>query len=601
MWLAFFVSENHFLLTKEQIIIHLISMILVVIIFYCVGVYKFTLTFFDLNAIKVLIVATIYYAVFLLTTVKILFQGDLPITISLAQPIFFLIVILSFRIFLNKIIEHGINNKNLTINKKGALIYGAGSAGRQIAAGLFHSNEITPVAFIDENPNYWGAMINGLLVYPPSKISYLLKSKKIISDVLVAIPSLSKSQQKRILNNLSSYPVQTKVLPGLSEVANGIVKIDDLREVNIDDVLGREPIEPYDNLLRENIYHKSVLVTGAGGSIGSELCRQVITLNPLKLILFELNEFALYNIERELKKINCEVEIISVLGSVLDKNLFKQTLIQNRIQTIYHAAAYKHVPMIEKNLIVGISNNTFGTLNAVLASCEVGVEVFVLISTDKAVRPTSIMGCSKRLSELVLQAVSNKENNLGFKKTKLCMVRFGNVLGSSGSVVPLFLDQIKSGGPVTVTHPEIVRYFMTTQEAAQLVIQAGAIGMGGDVMVLDMGDQIKILDLARRMIHLSGYSYRDYQNPNGEIEIIFSGLRPGEKLYEELLIGNNTFPTAHPRILRAEECNLSWNDLQEILTKLEIAIISHDTKMIIDLLKLALPEFQTESASNEIN
>jgi FlaA1/EpsC-like NDP-sugar epimerase len=389
-------------------------------------------------------------------------------------------------------------------------------------------------------------------------------------------------------------------LPGLSALANGVVKIEDIREVEIEDVLGRDAVQANEELLHQNIRGKVVLVTGAGGSIGSELCRQILARKPKVLVLFELTEFTLYAIERELKQLETQIKIVPILGSVLDANKLARVIRQFSVQMVYHAAAYKHVPMIEMNPVSGVWNNVFGTLRTLESACQGGVETFVLVSTDKAVRPTNVMGCTKRMAELVLQAKNIQQERLGVQTTKLTMVRFGNVLDSSGSVVPVFREQIKNGGPITVTHPEIIRYFMTIPEAAQLVIQAGAIGQSGDVLVLDMGEPVKILDLAKRMVHLSGFSLKDDRNPDGDIEIQFTGLRPGEKLYEELLIGGNTLPTSHSRIMRATEYALCWDDLEPLLFELHSAIKADNSDAVLRLLKRAVPEFNPQSENGDV-
>jgi FlaA1/EpsC-like NDP-sugar epimerase len=472
-----------------------------------------------------------------------------------------------------------------------ALIYGAGSAGRQVASALRQSDDIRAVAFIDDDHKLWRNSINGLPVYSPTKIPDLIKLKFGVSEILLAMPSASRSRQKDIINNLSEFPVRVSVVPSVTQLANRKVTIEDIKQVQIEDVLGRDPVEPHKDLMKINIYNKIVMVTGAGGSIGSELCRQIIVHNPKTLILFDINEFGLFLIDSELRKLAGNSKIVPILGSVLDINIIKRVISDYKVHTVLHAAAYKHVPLIESNYINGIINNVFGTKNLIEVACHERVENIVLISTDKAVRPTSIMGCSKRLAELVLQAKNIELKKTGSNFTKLTMVRFGNVLGSSGSVVPTFRNQIKLGGPITVTHPDIIRYFMTIPEAAQLVIQAAALGRGGDVMVLDMGEPVKIVDLAKRMIHLSGYSVKDHDRPSGDIEIIFTGLRPGEKLYEELLIGSETQSTEHPRIMRAMEKVLMPNEIETILSDLSVALQCDKYNDIISILKEAVPEF----------
>lgn len=468
-------------------------------------------------------------------------------------------------------------------------IYGAGHAGMQLASALRGGREYKPVAFIDDKKTLQGATIAGVKVHSADEIPTLIAQKK-ITEILLAMPSLKKGQQKRILERLEPFKIKIKVTPPVESLVSGELRVQDIREIEFEDLLGRDPVAPDQGLISRCITGKSVLVTGAGGSIGSELCRQIIRLQPSRLILLELSEFALYSIEQELKSIqtslNIHVELIPFLGSVREKERCTCILRTFSVETIYHAAAYKHVPLVEHNPLEGIENNVFGTLNVAQAAIEAGVSSFVLISTDKAVRPTNVMGASKRLSELILQAFSRQES-----KTRFCMVRFGNVLGSSGSVVPLFRKQIMRGGPITVTHPEITRYFMTIPEAAQLVLQAGAMGKGGDVFVLDMGEPVKILDLAKRMVHLSGLEIKNEANQNGAIEIQHVGLRPGEKLYEELLIGENVEGTEHPLIMRAEEVEVPWAVLQKSLSELKDACNRFDPERVRELLLETVTEY----------
>jgi len=448
-------------------------------------------------------------------------------------------------------------------------IYGAGQAGIQLANAIKVASDRRLMAFIDGKKELQDATIAGVRIYAPEHLPELI-AKLSISEILLAIPSLTKVQQKTILDHLSPMKVKIKVTPSIEKLVNGELRVQDVRDIDIEDLLGRDTVAPNTRLLAACIEGKSVMVTGAGGSIGSELCRQIIRLRPTRLILFEISEFALYSLNQELRGLNQAVEILPFLGSVLDFERCKQILCAYAVDTVYHAAAYKHVPLVEYNLIEGIRNNAFGTLKMAKAAIAAGVKNFVLISTDKAVRPTNVMGSTKRLAELTLQGLAQSGNI-----TRFCMVRFGNVLGSSGSVVPLFRKQIMNGGPVTVTHPEITRYFMTINEAAQLVLQAGAMSEDGDVFVLDMGEPIKILDLAKRMIHLSGLELKSESAPNG-IEIQIIGLRPGEKLYEELLIGNDIEGTEHPLIMRAHETAMPWKALQVLLKQLEDACNQQD-------------------------
>ena len=492
------------------------------------------------------------------------------------------------------------DKKSYSVNafdkRKNVLVYGAGSAGIQLATALTYSQELNPIAFIDDEPTLSNHQIMGLKVYSSNNLGELVASMK-IEEVLLAIPSASRDRRNEIINNLEPYPVLVRTVPGVSELAQGKLKINDLNVVSINDLLGRDPVPPNQNYLRADITNKVVMITGAGGSIGSELCRQIIQLQPKKIVLFEQNEFSLYTIDQELIQKNLKIDIAPILGSVLDSKQVERVCKTFSVQTIYHAAAYKHVPMIELNNFSGIENNIFGTLSCAEAAVLSNVDTFVLISTDKAVRPTNIMGATKRFSEMILQALSKKYND---KATNFSMVRFGNVLDSSGSVIPLFNKQIKEGGPVTVTDPAIIRYFMTIPEAAQLVIQAGAMSKGGDVFVLDMGEPVKILNLAKKMIHLSGLNVKDSNNPNGDIEILFTGLRPGEKLYEELLIGDSVLETEHQLILRSNEEMLPWSDLKLILKKLKTSVDKQNLEGARQALIEAVPGYKPQGDINDL-
>ncbi len=600
-WLAFCLRLDEIVSLTEPVLWAAGGSILVALpTFIKFGLYRAIFRFSGWYAANSLIKAVSIYCVLYAMIFAVVGVEGVPRSVGIIQPLLLFVGTGVKRLSIKYLLSSSLNRKIKEHDSKTVLIYGAGFAGRQIASGLRQGVEIKPIGFVDDDQRLWKGTINGLPVYAPSDLPGLIQSALGVTDVLLAMPSASRARQKEVLTSLSDLPVHVRTLPGLSHLANGMVRVEDIREVEIEDVLGREPVEPNEALLHQNIADKVVLVTGAGGSIGSELCRQILAQNPKTLVLFELSEFALYAIERELTLTQAPATIVPVLGSVLDANKLNRVCRRFGVQTVFHAAAYKHVPMIEMNPAAGVWNNVFGTLRTVEASCQCGVETFVLVSTDKAVRPTNVMGCSKRMAELVLQAKSLQENQLGVHTTKLTMVRFGNVLGSSGSVVPVFREQIKNGGPVTVTHPEIIRYFMTIPEAAQLVIQAGAMGEGGDVMVLDMGEPVKIVDLAKRMIHLSGFSHKDESNPDGDIEIQFSGLRPGEKLYEELLIGDNSLPTSHARIMRASEHALRWDELEPLLFELEAAVKSENSDAIRSLLKKAVPEFSPQSENGDI-
>jgi FlaA1/EpsC-like NDP-sugar epimerase len=592
-WLAFCLRFDGIITFSFHVFIaNLIAVSLFLPIFIFFNLYNTIFRFNNWISIKLLLRAELLYAALYVIPILIVGIDNIPRSLGIIQPMLFFASIIAQRLIVKELfVKFTFHNSNFIVKSR-ALIYGAGSAGRQLASGLMEGSEIEPVAFIDDDQRLWNKFIHGLPVFSPSEIQPLI-SRLQVTDVLLAIPSSSRARQKEILETLSNLLVHVRILPGLSRLASGSVKVKDMREVDIDDILGREPIAPIDSFLSENITGKIVIVTGAGGSIGSELCVQILNQKPDVLILYEINEFALYNIQRQLIKTSSSCRIIPILGSVLDKDKLRRIINHYHVHTVYHTAAYKHVPMIENNIAAGVLNNVFGTLRLVEIACEENVETLVLVSTDKAVRPANVMGCTKRVAELVLQSKNTKYKSSKGIFTKLTMVRFGNVLGSSGSVIPLFREQIKNGGPVTVTHPEIIRYFMTIPEAAQLVIQAGAIGHGGDVMVLDMGEPVKILDLARRMIHLSGFSYKDNINLEGEIEILFTGLRPGEKLYEELLIGNSNLTTPHARIRRAIEQSIDWRLLETLLNELEYASYEENNILILDLLKQIVPEFNS--------
>ncbi|WP_095064122.1 nucleoside-diphosphate sugar epimerase/dehydratase [Pseudomonas sp. Irchel s3f19] len=476
-------------------------------------------------------------------------------------------------------------------------IYGAGSAGNQLVAALRMGKAMRPVAFIDDDASITDRVIAGLQVYKPQQLQRMIDDTG-AEEVLLALPSVSRSRRREILNLLEGYPLHVRSVPGFMDLASGRVKVDDIQEVDIADLLGRDAVPAQGDLLQHCIIDQTVLVTGAGGSIGSELCRQILGQAPRTLLLFEHSEFNLYSIASELEqrivREGLSVQLLPILGSVRDQGRMLDVMRAWQVDTVYHAAAYKHVPMVEHNIAEGLANNVFGTLHTAQAALQAGVANFVLISTDKAVRPTNVMGSTKRLAEMVLQALSRElapvlmgdaGNVSQVNKTRFTMVRFGNVLGSSGSVIPLFHKQIKAGGPLTVTHPKITRYFMTIPEAAQLVIQAGSMGQGGDVFVLDMGEPVKIVELAEKMIHLSGFSIRSERNPLGDISITFTGLRPGEKLYEELLIGENVIATRHPMIMSANEDYLSWDVLKQRLDTLKAATAADDFTTVRQLLR----------------
>lgn len=499
---------------------------------------------------------------------------NVPRTIGVIQPILLFLFIGASRAAARIWLGGGYNSLLRLHQRRRVLIYGAGSAGRQLAGALGNSEDMLVIGFVDDDPTLHDSVLNGKPIYPPTKLAERIEELE-VSDLLLAIPSATRQRRNEILESVRASHASIRTLPGLSDLAHGRVTVNDLRELDIEDLLGRDPVAPDPALLAKNLFGKTILVSGAGGSIGSELCRQILRENPANLLLVEMNEYNLYAIHHELEASNMEdgiaSNIVPVMASVLNDSALDALIGQWRPDTIYHAAAYKHVPLVEHNAVEGVRNNVFGTLALAKIAQRHGVADFVLISTDKAVRPTNIMGASKRLAELILQALSLTSQN-----TRFSMVRFGNVLGSSGSVVPLFRQQIRQGGPVTVTHEEITRYFMTIPEAAQLVIQAGTMAKGGEVFVLDMGEPVRIIDLARAMIELSGLMVRDATNPDGDIEVEVTGLRDGEKLYEELLIGDNPEATEHSRIMKANEDFLPWEELALVIEQLQAAMDAND-------------------------
>ena len=477
-------------------------------------------------------------------------------------------------------------------------IYGAGEAGARLSTALLTTRAFDPLVFVDDKRSLQGRMVNGIKVHPPERLPELIKDRN-IDLVLLALPSLTRRRRREILSSLEPLGVHVQTVPEFEQLVTGNATVSDIREVDVSDLLGRDSVPPKAGLFDGCIRDRVVMVTGAGGSIGSELCRQIIGLGPRRLVLFEMSELALYNIERELRtfadKHSLAVDVVGLIGNAHHKARLRDIMQAYRVQTVYHAAAYKHVPIVEQNVIEGIYNNVISTWYMAEAAHETEVETFVLVSTDKAVNPTNVMGATKRFAEIVLQGLHRRGS-----KTRFCMVRFGNVLASSGSVVPLFSEQIKAGGPVTVTHPEVIRYFMTIPEAAQLVMQAGSMADGGEVFVLDMGKPVRICDLARRMIHLMGLTVRDEQHPEGDIEISYTGLRPAEKLYEELLIGNNVTGTEHPMILRAIEHSLPWERVQIMLEEIQAAMSRFDCHRALHLLGEVVEEYKPSSDSHDL-
>jgi FlaA1/EpsC-like NDP-sugar epimerase len=588
VWFAYYLRLDTWVaLTGVHFYPVVASLLIALPLFVSQGLYRAIFRYAGWSAFMAVARAVGIYALLYMCVFTVVSVPGVPRTIGILQPLLLLVAVGMSRIVTRAVLGGAYRDRlNLNILPR-VLIYGAGSSGRQLAAGLSGSREVNVVGFLDDDKRLHGSILSGLTIYDPQELSDLAISLE-IAFVLLALPSASRADRNRILDRIRLAKVTVRSMPELSDIAQGHVSVSDLRELDIDDLLGREKIDPDQALLDRAISHKTVMVTGAGGSIGSELCRQVLANRPDCLVLVDQSEYALYAIHSELVKATVSmslgaVSIVPYLASTRDLDRMKQVMRESRPDTVYHAAAYKHVPLVENNPVEGIRNNTFGTLTTAMAALETGVENFVLISTDKAVRPTNIMGASKRLAELVLQALAADVSQKA-KATKFSMVRFGNVLGSSGSVVPLFRQQIRDGGPITLTHADITRYFMTIPEASQLVVQASAMALGGEVFVLNMGEPVKILDLARRMVELSGLHIRDEDNPGGDIAIEITGLRPGEKLYEELLIGDNPEPTAHKLILKAHEDFLPLHELQQQLAILEKAMDRND----IDAIKTEL-------------
>lgn len=592
LWSAFALRLSDFFPFSAMMqawVLFIATPMLGVVIFARLGLYRAVVRFMGVNVIFAILKGVILLALFMWAAAFILQMEYFPRSVPINFALIALLYVGGSRFFVR---QYYYWLTQYWLQKSPVLVYGAGAAGVQLAKTLLSGNKYSPLGFLDDDPALWGSSVFGVSVYNPAEAKKIIEELE-INHVLLALPSANKTQRRRILEKLADLKVHVKTIPSVQELVSG-ESVEALREVEPADLLGRESVPPMESLISSSLNSKVVLITGAGGSIGSELCRQVIYSHPASLILFELSEFALYAIEQELKNI-CEIEgfhfpIYAVLGSVSDRERVSAVIQRFKVQTIYHAAAYKHVPIVEHNILEGVRNNVFGTKVLAEVSLSEKVERFVLISTDKAVRPTNIMGASKRMAELLLQNMANKQTITCFS-----MVRFGNVLGSSGSVVPLFSKQIKCGGPVTVTHPEITRYFMTIPEAASLVIQAGSMAKGGDVFVLDMGEPVKILDLAKRMIHLMGHEERSDSNPDGDIEIVYSGLRPGEKLFEELLIGDAVIGTQHPKIMRAEEEQLPEVELHNILDDLTKALANNDCLCALELLKKAVTGYEPSS------
>ena len=567
-----------------------------VVIFHSSGLYRMIVLYMGVQS-GLVILKGISFITVVTTAIVYLSSGlEFPVQAILVFWMIALLLVGGIRFTSKVILQNMIHNFR---PRQPVVIYGAGSSGMQLIAALNNGDQYLPVAFVDDNETLIGNTVHGIRVYGPTALHELIETYS-VRQILLAIPSATHAERKQILNCLEHFPVHVRTVPDLFDMVSGKVRVDEIRDIDIEDLLGRDIVPPDPQLMSACIRDSNVLITGAGGSIGSELCRQILKLKPSQIILYDNSEYGLYMIESELKEMQRlmesgrDIKIVALLGSIRNQVQVENALRKFNIRSVYHAAAYKQVPMVEKNIVEGVQNNIFGTLVLAKAAAKFDVENFVFISTDKAVRPANVMGATKRFAEQILQSLASNGSS-----TKFSMVRFGNVLGSSGSVVPLFRKQIANGGPITVTHSEVTRYFMTVQEAAQLVIQAGSMASGGDVFVLDMHEPVRILDLARKMIHLMGYIIKDERNPNGEIGIEYTGLRPGEKLYEELLIGEQVTGTDHPKIMRAEEDFLPWQDIEQLLMRLEQACAALDQIQIREVLSEAIGGFVSKEVASD--
>lgn len=590
-WLSWGVAHNWMLI---------VGVVIAVPLFTVLGLYRAIFRYAGLQVLYTINKALMLYGLLFALIFSAIGVNGVPRSMGLLQPMLFALGVLTSRLVARQWLG-GVGSKYRNRYAPRALIYGAGSAGRQLATGMSHAVEVLVVGYVDDDERLHGQVLNGLPIYNPRELPNVVV-KLGVSQIFLALPSASRRRRNEVIQSLVPLKLQVRTLPGLMDLTHGRVQVTDLKELDVEDLLSRDPVPPNVAMMAKNNKRNVVLVTGAGGSIGSELCRQILHAAPAKLLLVELSEFALYAIEQDLRKKIAEsadaaslqcVQVVPLLADVRNDQRMAEIMRTWRPHTVYHAAAYKHVPLVEHNPAEGVRNNVLGTWVVAEQAIAHGVSDFVLISTDKAVRPTNIMGASKRLAEMVLQALAQKMQKQGHD-TRLSMVRFGNVLGSSGSVVPLFRKQIAAGGPITLTDERITRYFMTIPEAGQLVIQAGAMATGGDVFVLDMGESVKIIDLARKMIELSGLTVQDSSNPEGDIAIQVTGLRPGEKLYEELLIGDNPQPTQHARIMKAHEEFLPWATLQQHLTELITAVNANDVSTMKAIMQQLVPGYQPE-------
>ncbi len=591
-WLAFYLRLEKFITINDiTLIAALLSVFLAIPIFWLLGLYRAIFRYTGLSIFFSISMAILIYALIYFSAIGIYAIQGIPRSIGIIQPLLLFFSVTGSRLLVKYLIVSNYNSTNNSKNKKKILIYGAGSAGRQLLSSLENNTELEVVGFLDDDVKLHNQVMLGQTVFSPTRLDNLINLKN-VNIVLLALPSISRNSRKKIIEKLNSHKLIVKTLPRVQDVVDGKVSVSDIRDLDIADLLSRDEVLPNNDLLNKNISSKVVLVTGAGGSIGSELCHQIVKHNPKKLLLIELNEFALYKIFEEIKNLNSRTEIIPLICNVQDKSRINQIFKTFNVETVYHAAAYKHVPLVEENICEGVLNNVFGTFVVAQAVIDQRVSNFVLISSDKAVRPTNIMGATKRLAELCVQGLYENEKN---KFSKFSIVRFGNVLQSSGSVIPKFKKQIQEGGPVTLTDPEVTRYFMTTKEAAELVIQAGAMSQNCEVFVLDMGKSVKIKELIYQMIINSGLTIKDIDNPEGDIEIKVIGLRPGEKLYEELLIGDNPKKTNHEKIKKAQDTFIPFNELKIDLDTLKDLLQVNKAVEIKNMLKKLVHTYKSET------
>ena len=587
-WFAFYLRLEQFIKINDITILPLlISVLLAIPLFWIMGMYRTIFRFAGSSIIFTTLIASFAYSLLFFAVITIYGIQGVPRSIGVIQPILLFLVISASRIFIKFLY---LSNFKKSKNKTNVLIYGAGSAGRQLLTSLENSLEMNVVGFLDDNTHFHRQKILGRTVYDPLNVNKLINSEN-IDLVLLALPSITRKKRNQIINNLNKYKITVKTLPSIQDIVEGKVSLTDIKDLSIEDLLNREQVKPNLKLLSKNISSKVVMVTGAGGSIGSEISRQIIKLKPKKIILLEFSEFSLYKLSEDLKNLNQNIKVIPLLLNILDKSKIEEIFKTFDIDTVYHAAAYKHVPMVEENICQSVKNNVFGTFIVAQAALKHNVSNFVLISSDKAVRSTNVMGATKRLAEICVQSLYESLN----QKSKFGIVRFGNVLESSGSVIPKFKRQIKEGGPITLTHPDVTRYFMTITEASQLVIQAGSMAENCEVYVLDMGESVKIKDLIYKMIKLSGLSIKDDKNLDGDIEIKITGLRPGEKLYEELLIGDNPEKTNHERIYKAQDPFISFNKLKIDLDYLTNLIEQNRVEEVKNILSKLVPSYQSNS------